>query len=224
MKNFLLIPILLFIFATTTPSENNPYTIKIFTKDDVSPLLLFVATLRINIFREYPYLYEGNLKEEMDDLEHCAQLTNNALAIAFYKETPVGFLYGIPLKEFASHFENPVLDLFREKNLNPETCYYFADIIVLPEHRGNSLSKKLFNVLEVYAQEQGYHSASFITESHDIHPLKPANYKSLEPLWHSLQYKKTRLTSYGSWQTHQPDGSIARQKHSADIWFKNLKK
>lgn len=223
MKKIFLISIIL-ISHIITAGENNPYTVKIFTKEAVNEFLPFVATIRINIFKEYPYLYEGNFDEEMVDLESCAQLTDNAIAIAYHHETPVGFLYGIPLVEFAPHFENPVVELFNDKKLSPETCYYFADIIILPEHRGKNLSKKLFDALETYAQEQGYTSASFITESHDIHPLKPLDYKSLDPLWSSLQYKKTGLTSYGSWQTHQPDGSIARQRHSAEIWFKNLKK
>lgn len=221
--NKIFINFLFFITTVLIASENNnSYSIKLLTKEEVTPLLPFVANLRINIFREYPYLYEGNFKEEMDDLEHCAKLPKNALAIAYHEDTPVGFLYGIPLVEFAPHFENSVLDLFKEKNLEPESCYYFADIIILPEHRGNNLSKKLFDALEMYAQEQGYRSASFITESHESHPLKPINYKSLDPLWNSLQYKKTDLTSYGSWLTHQPDGSITRQRHSADIWFKHL--
>ena len=216
--------LLLFTFTIAVASENNnPYTIKLLTKEEVKPLLPFVATLRINIFREYPYLYDGNLKEEMDDLEQCAQVPHNALAIAYHKETPIGFLYGIPLIEFKSHFENPVVDLFKDKNLAPETCYYFADVIILPEHRGNGLTKKLFDTLEIYAQEQGYCSASFITESHDIHPLKPVDYKPLEPLWKYLQYKKTGLQSEGSWLTHQPDKSVTKQKHVADIWFKQLK-
>jgi GNAT superfamily N-acetyltransferase len=222
MKKFILI--LTFLTITTTiPQEiSNPYTIKVLTQEKMEPLLPFIATLRINIFKEYPYLYDGDFKEEMDDLEHCAQLPNNALAIAYYKDIPVGFLYGIPLIEFASHFENPVIDLFKNKNLDPTTCYYFGDIIILPEHRGNHLSKELFDTLEAYAQKQGYNSASFITESHDIHPLKPTNYKSLDPLWTSLKYKKIGLTSYSSWKTHQPDGNIARQRHFADIWFKNF--
>lgn len=223
MKKIFLI-LLSFIFITTTACENsNPYSIKLLTNQEVTPLLPFVASLRINVFREYPYLYDGNFKEEMDDLEHCAQLPHNAIAIAYHKNTPIGFLYGIPLVEFQSHFENPVIDLFKEKNLQPETCYYFADVIILPEHRGNHLTKKLFDVLEAYAQENGYSSASFITENHEVHPLKPVDYKSLAPLWTYLQYKKTGLQSEGSWQTHQPDGSIKKQKHLADIWFKQLK-
>jgi hypothetical protein len=216
--------IILSFIIITTPLIASDYSIKVLTGAETQSLLPFVANLRINIFREYPYLYEGNFKEEMDDLEHCAQLLHNALAIAYYKNTPVGFLYGIPLTEFASHFENSVIDLFKNKDLDPAICYYFADIIILPEHRGNHLSSRLFTALENYAQEQGYLSGSFITESHDKHPLKPDNYKSLDPLWNSLNYNKTGLMSYGSWQTHQPDGSVSRQQHSADIWFKDFLK
>lgn len=211
-----------FAYAALIASENDSYIIRIHTKEDLQEVFPFVAHCRINVFREYPYLYEGNFGEEMNDLEHCAQFMHNAVAIAYYKSIPVGFLYGMPFVEFAPHFESPVIDLFKDNNLIPETCYYFADIIILPEHRGNNLSKKLFSALEHYAQKQGYCSASFITESHDIHPLKPINYKSLDPLWNSLHYKKTGLVSYGSWQTHQPDGSISRQRHSADIWLKNF--
>lgn len=220
----LFLTVLLVSASTIIPSEKNPYSIKLLTKEELKPLLPFVAALRIKIFREYPYLYEGDFIEEMEDLRNCSQKSHNAVAIACHNNIPIGFLYGIPLTEFASHFENPVVDLFKEKKLAPETCYYFADIIILPEHRGNHLSKKLFDTLETYAQEQGYCSASFITESHEFHPLKPVDYKSLDPLWNSLNYKKTGLVSHGSWQTHKADGTIVKELHVADIWFKNLTK
>jgi hypothetical protein len=88
-----------FIFTTIILSENNPYSIKIFTKEELYLQLPFVANLRINIFREYPYLYDGNFNEEMNDLQQCAKLEDNAIAIAYHHDTPNGIHCNIKKQE-----------------------------------------------------------------------------------------------------------------------------
>ncbi|HLC06649.1 MAG TPA: GNAT family N-acetyltransferase [Candidatus Babeliales bacterium] len=223
MKKFLL-TITLLTITNIIPCENpNPYSIKVLTQDELKTLLPFVAQLRVNIFRNYPYLYDGNIAEEMDNLEKYAQHNNSALAIAYYNENPVGFLCGSDLIHYSVHFENSVADLFKGVDLNIENYYYCADIIILPEHRGKYLAPQLFDAIENYAQQKGYTACCFITEHHENHPLKPRDHKSLVPLWNSLNYKKSALITYASWQTHQVDGTIKLEQHPLIFWLKNLK-
>lgn len=223
MKKFLLI----FTLLTTTTilaKAPNPYTIKVLTHKELEPLLPFVAQLRVDIFKNYPYLYDGDIQEEMDDLQKYAQDDNSALAIAYRNDTPIGFLGGSDLTAYSWHFENSVPDMFKNAGLNPQEYYYFTDVIILPEHRGNGLSPQLFKALEKYAQNKGSNGSCFITEHHENHPLKPDNHKSLVPLWNGLNYKKSTLITYASWPTHQADGTIKQERHPLVFWFKNLAK
>jgi GNAT superfamily N-acetyltransferase len=202
--------------------NNNPYSIKLLTQEEILPLLPFVAQTRVNIFKTYPYLYDGNITEEMDNLQKYAQHDNSALAIAYYNDIPVGFLCGSDLVHYSIHFENSVADLFENAGLDAKNYYYCADIIILPEHRGNRLAPKLFDAFEEYAQQKGYNACCFITEHHENHPLKPCDHKSLVPLWSSLDYQKSTLITYASWQTYQEDGSTQLEQHPLIFWLKTL--
>lgn len=215
---------LFFSFLTTIAQEahlSRPYSIKVLTGDALKELVPFIATERIIAFSEYPYLYAGNFSEEMSDLAAFVQEPDSACAIAYYGETPIGLLTGCPIAHAFRYFkESPtVLD---KEDTTVSSCYYFAEIIVLPEHRGKRLSGKLFDVLEDHAKKLGYTQGAFITESHESHPLKPANYQPLEPLWNRLNYKKKPLKLHASWRTYQPDGSAEHQEHAVYFWTKIL--
>jgi len=58
-----------------------------------------VANLRISIFREYPYLYDGNISYEADYLKSYVLSKNSILILARDKGQIVGALTGLPLLE-----------------------------------------------------------------------------------------------------------------------------
>ena len=214
----------LFLITSIMPQlhqDSHNYTIKVITGDAVEQFLPFIATQVITTFKDYPYLYCGNYEEEISFRTLLTQSQDNAIAVAYYKETPIGFLTGYPFTSFASHFEGSI-DLFMHADLDTEQYYYFGEIIIIPEHRGHQLSSQLFNVLENYAQNLGYKAACIVTEEHETHPLKPDNYKSLEPLWNFLKYKKTSLITYCSWSTYQSDGNVIMQEHPLTYWIKTF--
>jgi GNAT superfamily N-acetyltransferase len=206
---------------TQTYNDSDNYSIKLITGDAVEQFLPFVATQAITTFSQYPYLYCGNYEEEINIRTPFVKFKETAIAIAYYKEAPVGFLTGYKFTVFDSHFIGSI-NLFRHAGLNPEEYYYFGEIIIIPEHRGNQLSTKLFTVLENYAQNLGYKAACIVTEEHESHPLRPNNYKSLKPLWNFLGYQKTSLIIYSSWQTYQPDGSVIEEEHPLTYWIKEF--
>jgi GNAT superfamily N-acetyltransferase len=216
---------LFFSFLTTMPQEqqsSRPYFVQIVTGDALKELVPFIATERIIAFSEYPYLYAGNFTEEMSDLAAFAQAPDSAFAIAYYGETPVGLLTGCPLAHGFRYFKEPI-SIVDQENILAHRCYYFAEIIILPEHRGKKLTGKLFDALENHAKKLGYTQGALITESHESHPLKPTNYRSLEPLWNNkLNYKKMPLKLHASWRTYQPDGSAEHQEHTLHFWTKML--
>lgn len=197
------------------------YSIKLLTGNAVKEILPFVSTQVITAFREYPYLYEGKYEEEMDFRTSLAQHHNTAVAVAYHKETPVGFLTGYTFVNFDPHFKGS-MELFKQANLKPEEYYYLGEVIIVPEHRGGPLCGNLFDTMENYVQNLGYQSTCMVTEEHESHPLKPKNYRSLVALWEYLGYQKTSLVIYLNWLTHQPDGSVEDAKHPLTYWIKQL--
>jgi len=201
--------------------NNRPYSIKVLTGKNFKEILPFVVTQRILTFSQYPYLYVGDFAEEMSQFNIFIDAPDSAVAIAYHGETPVGLLTGCPLSYCSSSLTDKA-SRFTKIGVNPEKCYYLPEIIVLPEHRGNDLSRKLLGALESHAKKLGYEKGSLITESHEKHPLKPDSYKSLDSLWSHLQYKKTPLKVYLDWRTYQADGSAREQKHKLNFWTKEF--
>ncbi len=219
--------LLTFTFFTfiTIISSDNPYTIKLLTKEEIEPLTPFIAQLRFNTFQKYPYLYAMNKKDELKEAEKFTSYSP-ALAVAYHNDVPIGFLRGIDFSLYAhvEEFENDIIQEFKKEGLDPEKYYYFTDIIIMPEHRGNKLAPQLFATLEAHGQKLGYQSFCFLTEHHHNHPLKPKDHKSLVPLWHNLGYTKSSIIGYDTCPTYQVDGTIKPEKHPYAFWLKDITK
>src|SRR5262249_23243588 len=91
------------------------YSIELFVKD-IAPYLPFFAEQRISAYREYPYLYDGKMEEEMAYVEWFSKLKHSAIVIAFYNDEPVGFISGTALTAFDEHFKGSC-DLFKNAGL-----------------------------------------------------------------------------------------------------------
>lgn len=198
--------------------DNRTYSIKVLTGEKIKEMMPFVTTQRVLAFSSYPYLFVGNFAQEMEDFKLFTESKDSALAVAYHGETPVGLLTGCALPEY---WPDSVSD-FKKVKVDPDSCYYIPEIIVLPEYRGKKLSPKLVDALESHAKNLGYKKISLITESHKKHQLKPDDYKPLDAFWNHMQYRKTPLKLHSEWRTYQSDGSVKQQKHTCNFWTKVL--
>jgi GNAT superfamily N-acetyltransferase len=197
------------------------YRIEIFVGTQMEKIIPFWAHQVLTVFREYPYLYDGTTDEGIAYCKEVMGYKDAAIAVAYRDEKPVGFLSGASFVNFEDHFGNTTG--FKAADLDAATFYYFAEVIVLPEYRGQGLSKQLFQRLEAWAVNRGYTNGCFISESHEVHPLKPRNYKENDALWRSLEYEKSNISVTYNWNTIQPDGSSRKQDHIIPYWMKQLR-
>lgn len=197
-------------------------SIRLVTGKDIISVLPFIAKSRIEAFREYPYLYHGTMESESPYLVLYSSWKDTAVALVYADDTPVGFISGMPLIKFDEHC--PSIEVFKKENLAPESCYYFPEVIILPEYQSLGLSEKLFEVLEAHAYSLGYRTLALLTSNRaDTDPQKPAGYKSQDYLWKKLGYKKSRMIVSISWDTIQPDGTIKEQQNDLTYWFKRAR-
>lgn len=207
---------------TTIHSAPDDYSIKLLTtKDELSQIAPFIVEQRITLFYNYPYLYVANKEEEFIYVHWFLNLPKTAVAVAYKDSQPVAFITGTSFIDFASHFTDSI-EVFEKNKLNPASYYYYAEGVVVPEHRRHGLIKICAAVLEKHALELGYKWGCFVTESHTDHPLRPADYKDLDTLWCNLGYIKSPLFITFNWQTRQLDGSTTRQDHMLHYWIKSL--
>ena len=144
-----------------------------------------LARLRIEVFREWPYLYDGDLGYERDYLSIYVKVKTSVVAAAYEGARMIGAATGSGLADHADDFgaafagfERPITDVF-----------YCAESVLLPSYRGRGLGHAFFDAREAHARKLGYRFAAFCSVIRPAdHPLRPQSVRDLEPFWRKRGY------------------------------------
>ncbi|UWR76531.1 GNAT family N-acetyltransferase [Phaeobacter inhibens] len=144
-----------------------------------------VARLRITVFRDWPYLYDGDLTYERSYLQSYLDSDRAVVVGAWDGERLVGASTGAPLidhaEDFAAAFEGTGLAL--------KDVFYCAESVLLPEYRGMGLGHRFFDLREAHARKLGYVVSAFCSvQRPDNHPSRPPYYRDLNDFWRKRGY------------------------------------
>lgn len=155
------------------------------TGADLEAALDGVARLRITVFRDWPYLYDGNLTYERAYLDSYRDNPGALLVGAFDGETLVGASTSTKMEDHAAEFAAP----FRALGQPLETILYGAESVILPEYRGQGLGTQFIQRREAHARTLGRSHVAFCSvERPADHPLRPANARSNDAFWRRNGY------------------------------------
>ena len=190
---------------------------KKFVGNEISPHINDLAKLRITVFREFPYLYEGSFDYERDYLRTYQNSKGSLIVLAFLDEQVIGATTCIPMVDESDEFYKSFLD----RNIDINKVFYFGESIILKEYRGNKIGHKFFEFRETYAQEQiknlEYTTFCAVDRSND-HPLKPSNYRPLDNFWKRMGYlKQDEMKVFYPWKDIDKDSEDIK---SMTIWVK----
>jgi GNAT superfamily N-acetyltransferase len=161
--------------------------VEVFSGGEVAPLIPELARLRMAVFREWPYLYDGSLEYETHYLSKFVNLPESTLVVVRDGEQVVGASTALPLAQAEAEFQAP----FVGAGLNPAEWYYFGESVLEPAYRGRGLGVAFFRLREARALELGYRKVTFCAvERPAEHPLKPANYTPLDAFWQRRGFSK----------------------------------
>ena len=173
--------------------EIESYQLKSLRGAAIAPCIQEVAALRIAVFREYPYLYDGDHDYEEHYLKSLAESDKSLVVLARKDGRVVGASTALPLVD-----ADP---LFREPFTDPGRYFYYGESVLLPEHRGCGIGKAFFFFREEVARGEGYERACFCAVRRpDDHPRRPEGYRDLGPLWDKQGFSKTSLTTTYLWK------------------------
>ncbi len=144
-----------------------------------------VARLRIAVFREWPYLYDGDLDYERIYLQSYRDSHRAIVVGAFDGDRLVGAATGAPLvdhaEDFAAAFDGTGLDLSQ--------IFYCAESVLLPAFRGQGVGHAFFDLRESHARALGFTKCAFCGVQRPAdHPMRPAGYRPLDPFWRARGY------------------------------------
>lgn len=182
------------------------------------PWLDRLAPLRIRVFREWPYLYEGDEAYERDYLATYAESPGAAVIAAIMAgEEAVGASTCQPMAEATEAVRAP----FRARGLDPARFCYFGESVLLPEWRGHGAGVRFFADREAHARSLGLDYAAFCAVLRDPDdPRKPPDYVPLHEFWRRRGYTPyPDLVARFSWREI---GQAEETPHALSFWIKPL--
>ncbi len=166
----------------------NSLSIQTLYGEQLKPYLSELAGLRIRVFKEYPYLYDGTIEYEEKYLETYINSTKSIAIVVLDGKRIVGVSTGLPITDETAEFVQP----FLKAGINPDSVYYCGESILMPEYRGQGIYSVFINGREEHARKLGgYKTICFCAVSRPVdHPLRPKDYVPLDDIWKKYGYKK----------------------------------
>lgn len=182
----------------------------------IVPWLESLGELRIGVFREYPYLYDGTMDYELRYLSRYAECERSLVVLVTDEmNRPVGASTCMPLLDETDEFQQP----FLTRGDDPRHILYLGESVVLRHYRGMGLGKQFFQAREQHARQLGLCQTAFCAVDRNTDdPRKPDDYRSPESLWKSLGYEKqSGLKASFSWKEI---GEMEDRPKSLTFWMK----
>lgn len=195
-----------------------PIRLETFVGAALHPHLPALSRLRVEIFRDWPYLYDGSLNAERVDTGPIATSPGAALVAASEGDDVVGVSTCLPLADEAEHMTAP----FAAAGLNPATFCYFAESLLRRAYRGQGIGVQFFDRREAHARTlPGVTTAVFCSVRRPPdHPRCPVDARPLDDFWRHRGYAPLPEVVV-SMRWKQVD-TAERVENLLDVWAKRL--
>jgi GNAT superfamily N-acetyltransferase len=187
---------------------------------DIAAVFEPLAALRVAVFRDFPYLYEGSLKYERAYLRTYADAPRAAVWAIWSDSQVVGATTCIPLADETEEVQRP----FVAAGFSLNEVFYFGESLLLPAYRGRGLGHLFFEKREAHVAAFGTYACTAFcaVERPADHPFRPPTYRPLDDFWQKRGYvRQPDLRTTFAW----PDlGATQSTDKSMVFWLKKLKK
>lgn len=183
----------------------------------IHPCLDDIARLRMAVFREWPYLYAGDMDYERDYLAAYARSPDSVFVLASEGEAVVGVSTGLPLADNDAAFQAP----FRARGDDVATVFYFGESVLLPRCRGRGVGHAFFDHREAHARALGRFSmAAFCAVDRDASdPRRPPGHRGNERFWAGRGYaRQPGMVVRLAWE----EAGVGPVEHALTFWTRAL--
>ncbi|RVQ69293.1 N-acetyltransferase [Croceicoccus ponticola] len=183
-------------------------TIEATSGEQIVPLIEDLARLRIAVFAEWPYLYDGDPAYEAAYLREFAAAPDAIMVTARDGERIVGAATASPMSAQKSELRAP----FESCGFDTAKLFYFGESVLLPEYRGQGIGNAFFDYREEQAVRCGASHTCFaaVIRPPD-HVDRPDDYRPLDAFWRKRGYLPiSGLVTHLSWKDHGDDGETQK--------------
>ncbi|RVT84236.1 N-acetyltransferase [Rhodobacteraceae bacterium CCMM004] len=191
--------------------------IRVITGQDVEDALDDLARLRIAVFHDFPYYYDGDFAYERRYMESYRDNDRAVLVGAFDGRRIVGAATGMPLEDNEPQY----VQAFTEAGYDPDTVFYCAESVLMPDYRGRGVGHAFFDHREDHARRLGRRWSTFCSVMRpDDHPGRPEDYVPLDGFWEKRGYARMDgLTTFYHWKDRGDDAETIKEMQ---VWMKDL--
>lgn len=179
--------------------------IRSFIGSSIQPYLNSIARLRLEVFRDFPYLYESTLENEIAVVQAHIRCPDAIAVLVFDGSTVVGVSTGIPAEQKEAEFQKVLAD----HEIAPARAFYFSESVLLKQYRGRGVGHHFYDLREEHVKNlKTYDSICFFTVPRaNNDPERPADYLPLSEFWTKRGYV---LYPHVEW-------------HHKTLWIKKIK-
>jgi len=187
-----------------------------------------IARLRIKVFRDWPYLYDGDAAYEQRYLQTYIDTPEAMVAICFDGDRVVGASTALPLAAETTTIQRPFVGAAStdtERSASPlpalQETLYLGESVLDPAYRGRGIGVEFFARREAHARRLGLrHGVFCAVQRASDDPRRPIGHVALDGFWRHRGYAPLPgCTTRLSWREIGADSESAQ---TMQFWHRSL--
>jgi len=199
------------------PTSNHQIRVETVRGKEAERYLAEVAALRIAVFRDWPYLYAGDLDYEREYLATYTRSPDSVFVLAIAGDKVIGASTGLPLGDETPAFQAPLIAC----GMSVADIFYFGESVLLPEYRGLGLGHAFFDHREAHAHALGRFAftAFASVERSEDDPRRPQGHRTNDAFWQKRGYtRQPEMQMQLDWD----EIGVGEINHSLTFWLRVL--
>lgn len=187
-------PITTFQSASAGHPANQAVSVRAVVGEAIGSYVDDIASLRVAVLRDWPYLYDGSADGHADrdaslaaqHLRHCLHSWRSVAVLVFDGDRMVGASTGLPLADAFA----PSQRAFTAAGIDVQRVFLCGESVLLPAYRGRGLGHRFFDERESHARMLGGFDMTVFcaVERAADDPRRPPFGRSHEPFWRKRGY------------------------------------
>lgn len=163
------------------------------------------------IYRQYPYLYNGDNEGYADYIKSYSNCPNSVVVLTFSNNQAIGIATGMPMEDTREYYLLP----FRNHQIDISSFFYLGEFGFKPESHHSGIAFEMYQLFEETVKEQQKYSTIAFWEI-----LNPMKCEELHEAYRTAGFLYHPELNFELWW--QNIGDSIESPHQCQYWLKSL--